>query len=138
MSNQLAPQDADGRPILGTGYDPTTHQFAVPQVGAAQNDATTGTLSAPNIEQIVAGGKATYTYAISATAPYATPTDWIVIRGSTSRTAKLVRVEISGAATAATEVIFTLKKHTVANTGGTSSSPTPMQHDSTDGPATAT
>jgi hypothetical protein len=86
----------------------------------------------------VGGAKATYTYAISATAPYATPTDWIAIRGSATKTVKIMRVEISGAATAATEVILTLNKHTVANTGGTSSTPTPMQHDSNDSAATAT
>lgn len=84
------------------------------------------------------GQKATYTYAISATAPYATPTDWVVIRGSAGKTVKILRVEISGAATAATEVVFTLKKHTVANTGGTSTTPTPMQHDSSDPAASAT
>ena len=83
------------------------------------------------------GTKATYTYAITATAPYATPTDWIVIRGSATKTVKIMRVEISGAATAATEVIFTLNKHTVANTVGTSTTPTPMQHDSSDPAATA-
>ncbi len=82
--------------------------------------------------------QAAYTYAISATAPYATPTDWVVIRGSATKTVKIVRVELSGAATAATEVIFTLKKHTIANTGGTSTTPTPMQHDSNDAAATAT
>jgi hypothetical protein len=83
------------------------------------------------------GVKATYTYAISATAPYATPTDWIVIRGSATKTVKIQRVEISGAATAATEVLLALNKHTVANTVGTSTTPTPMQHDSADGAATA-
>lgn len=81
--------------------------------------------------------KPSYTYAISATAPYATPTDWIVIRGSATKTVKIVRIEISGAATAATEVIFTLKKHTVANTSGTATNPTFMQHDSNDAAATA-
>src|SRR5262249_44379158 len=45
--------------------------------------------------------QAAYTYAISATAPYATPTDWVVIRGSATKTVKIVRVELSGAATAA-------------------------------------
>jgi hypothetical protein len=91
-----------------------------------------------NARVVVTGGtRATYTYAISATAPYATPTDWIVIRGSASKTVKILHVEISGAATAATEVIFTLNKHTVANTVGTSTTPTPMQHDSADAAATA-
>jgi len=84
------------------------------------------------------GRKATYVYAISATAPYATPTDWIVIRGSATKVVKIVRIELSGAATAATEVIFTLKKHTVANSGGTNTTPTPMKHDSADAAASAT
>lgn len=84
------------------------------------------------------GQKATYVYAISATAPYATPTDWIVVKGSATKTVKILRIEISGAATAATEVIFTLKKHTVANTAGTSTTPTPMKHDSNDVAASAT
>lgn len=84
------------------------------------------------------GTKATYTYAVTATAPYATPQDWIVIRGSGTKTVKILRVELSGAATAATEVLYTLKKHTIANTAGTSTTPTPMQHDSADGAPTAT
>ena len=85
----------------------------------------------------VNGTRATYTYAISATAPYATATDWIVIRGSASKTVKIQRIELSGAATAATEILFLLNKHTVANTAGTSTTPTPMQHDSADAAATA-
>lgn len=84
------------------------------------------------------GRKATYTYALSATAPYATPQDWIVIRGSATKVVKILRVEFSGAATGATEVVFTLKKHVIANTGGTSTTPAPMQHDSADTPASAT
>jgi hypothetical protein len=84
------------------------------------------------------GTSASYTYAVTATAPYATPTDWIVIRGSATKTIKILRVELSGSATAATEVTLTLNKHTVANTVGTSTTPTPMQHDSADGVATAT
>jgi|SRR6266850_2102129 len=86
---------------------------------------------------VSSGLKATYTYAISATAPYATPTDWIVIRGSATKTIKIIRIEISGAATAATEVLFNFKKHTVANTGGANTTPAPMQHDSNDGVSTA-
>lgn len=105
-----------------------------------QTDANGVPIGSTNPEpvQIVSGTQnATYTYAVSATAPYATPTDWIVIRGSATKTVKILRVELSGAATAATEVVATLKKHTVANTLGTSTNPVPMQHDSNDGVATA-
>lgn len=81
----------------------------------------------------------TYTYHISATATYATPTDWVVIRGSATKTIKIVHVEISGAATAASAgKTFYLKKHTVANTSGTSTNPTPIKHDSNDASASAT
>ncbi len=84
------------------------------------------------------GLKATYRYAIQATAPYASATDWIVLRGSASKTVRITHIELSGAATAATEVIMLLKKHTVANTGGTFTNPTPTLHDSTNGVSIAT
>jgi len=84
------------------------------------------------------GWKATYTYTISATAPYATPTDWVVIRGSATKTVKVVHIEYSGVATAATAGnIILIKKHTIANTGGTSTNPAFIKHDSNDGAATA-
>jgi hypothetical protein len=84
------------------------------------------------------GWKPTYTYTISATAPYATPTDWVVIRGSATKTVKIVHIEYSGVATAATAGnIILIKKHTVANTGGTSTNPAFIQHDSNDAAATA-
>jgi hypothetical protein len=108
------------------------------QGGQEFTDAN-GNITAPARMENTGGSKATYTYAISATAPYATPTDWIVLRGVAGKLIKVMRIEFSGAATAATAGLLTLiKKHTVANTGGTSTSPTPMQHDSNDGPAQAT
>src|SRR6266566_4778592 len=84
------------------------------------------------------GWKATYTYTISATAPYATPTDWVVIRGSATKVVRVVHIEYSGVATAATAGnIILIKKHTIANTGGTSTNPAFIKHDSNDGAATA-
>jgi hypothetical protein len=120
----------------GHGVAATALRVELPTDGTGVVGLNTGTNTIGNVVS-VSGTRATYTYAISATAPYATPTDWIVIRGSATKTVKILRIELSGAATAATEVIFTLKKHTVANTGGTSTTPTPMQHDSADGAATA-
>jgi hypothetical protein len=151
------PRDTNGAPAEGV-YSPNTGTIAQ-QAGTITVDQG-GQPSAPALIQLgdgttptqkltvgsggnalttnYGGIKATYVYAISATAPYATPTDWIVIRGSATKTIKIQRIEISGAATAATEVIFTLKKHTVANTSGTSTTPTPTQHDSADAAASAT
>src|SRR6266702_2081739 len=81
--------------------------------------------------------KATYTYLITATAPYATPTDWVVLRGSTSKVVTVVRTSFVGFATAATNILFTYKKHSVANTAGTSSAGTIIQRDSADPAPTA-
>jgi hypothetical protein len=131
------PLDANGRTINFSGWDPINNQYTV--ASTAPGATASGQPFAYGATQVSATGgtKATYVYAISATAPYATPTDWIVLRGSASKTVKIQRIEISGAATAATEVLFTLKKHTVANTVGTSTNPVPMQHDSLDSPASA-
>jgi hypothetical protein len=107
------------------------------QGGAVYTD-TLGDDSAPIRSEAASSSKATYTYTISATAPYATPTDWVVLRGSATKTVKVVRIEYSGVATAATagNVVF-IKKHTVANTAGTSTTPAFIKHDSSDGAGTA-
>lgn len=47
----LAVTDADGRPVLGQGYDPKSHQFALPQLGSALNDPSTNIPSAPMVAQ---------------------------------------------------------------------------------------
>jgi hypothetical protein len=120
----------------GHGVAATALRVELPTDGSGVVGLNAGTNKIGTIEN-TGSTLATYTYAIAATAPYATPTDWIVIRGSATKTVKIQRIEISGAATSATEVIFSLKKHTIANTSGTSSSPTPMQHNSADGAATA-
>jgi hypothetical protein len=134
---QSQPLDGNGRTVEFNGWDPINNQFTVTSTAPGQQaSGQPFSYSAQQTTQF-GGVKATYTYAISATAPYATPTDWIVVRGSATKLVKIQRIEISGAATAATEVIFTLKKHTIANTGGTNTTPTPMQHDSADAAATA-
>lgn len=147
ITDGALPVDVNGRPSEGV-YVPNIGTVA--QQGIVNSTDGSGQPYAATAVQLIAGTatagsvvinngtKATYTYAINATAPYSSPTDWIVIRGAASKTIKIVRIEISGAATAATEVVFTLKKHTIANTGGTSTTPTPVQHDSNDAAASAT
>jgi hypothetical protein len=142
-TNGLLPRDIAGFPSEGV-YVPNVGTVAA-QGGSVVSDSTNQpyaptvvSLASSQALSLNSGLKPTYTYAISATAPYATPTDWIVIRGSATKTIKIVRVEISGAATAATEVLFAIKKHTIANTGGTSTTPTPMSHDSADPAPSAT
>lgn len=121
-------------------YPMVSQPFYLTDANGNPISSTNGLPASGTVNAVITntGQKATYVYAISATAPYATPTDWIVIRGSSTKTVKILRVEISGAATAATEVLLTLKKHTIANTSGTATNPTPMQHDSNDAAASAT
>src|SRR4051812_2840956 len=136
MTWGVTPSDGNNIPMgcVGVPGDDTPR---VLQGGQEFTDAN-GNVTAPARMENTGGSKAPYTYAISANATYATPTDWVELRGSSSKLVKVMRIEFSGAATAATAGLLTLiKKHTVANTAGTSTSPTPMQHDSTDSPATA-
>ena len=134
MAFGSTPADANNIPV-GCVYVPGTG-FKTWQGGKLLTDASSNDSAAGRMEN-ASCSKATYTYAISATAPYASPTDWIVIRGSATKLVKVVRLSITGVATAATSVVFTLKKHTIANTAGTSTNPTAVQHDSGDGVATA-
>ncbi len=50
--------DGNGNTIRGQAWDPTNHQFAMPQVAAATADAVSGVPSAPSLLQLVAGGAA--------------------------------------------------------------------------------
>jgi len=135
MAFGSTPADSNNIPV-GCVYVPGTG-FKSLQGGAKLFTDASSNDSAPVAVTQVGGQKATYTYGIHATAPYATPTDWIVLRGSATKLVKVLRFSFSGIATAATSIVFTLQKHTVANTAGTSTNPAPMLHDSADAAATA-
>ncbi len=134
MAFGATPLDSGNIPI-GSVYVPGTG-FKALQGGTLFTDASSND-SAPARMEIVGGSKATYAYSASAIATFTAVTDLVVLRGSATKTVKVVRVELSGAATAATETLWYLKKHTIANTGGTSTNPTPVKYDSNDGAATA-
>jgi hypothetical protein len=135
MAFGSTPADSNNIPI-GCVYVPGTG-FKALQGGAKLFTDASSNDSAPVAVSQVGGQKATYTYSIVATAPYATPTDWIVLRGSATKLVKVVRFSFSGVATAATSIVFTLQKHTTANTSGTATQPAPMLHDSSDAAASA-
>lgn len=80
------------------------------------------------------------TYSISATsyAAYATPTDMLCVTGSATRVVRIISMTLQGSATAATKVTISYVKRSTANTGGTSSSLTPVPLDSTNAAPTAT
>jgi len=136
MAVGSTPRDSGNIP-LGCVLVPGDNTPQALQGGAEFTDAG-GNVSAPARVEITPGSKKTYTYTISATAPYATPTDWVVLRGSATTLVKVVHIEYSGVATAATAGnIILIKKHTIANTGGTSTTPAFIKHDSNDAAGTA-
>ena len=99
---------------------------AVPQAGVIQ-----GVIS-------LEGQKAAYMVAKTALALAATPTVVASIQGSATKTIKVRRVRISGAAaTASQNIPVELRKTSTAFTGGTATAPTPVPVDSNLGAATA-
>jgi hypothetical protein len=129
------PADINGIPI-GCVYVPGVG-FKALQGGTLFTD-TSSNDSAPARMEIVSGSKATYTYSINALATLASHTDLLVLRGSATKTIKVIHFELSGLATTSAQIIALLKKHTIADTGGTGTlGATPTKHDSNDGAATA-
>ncbi len=127
--------DVNGTPA-GSAKVPGVTPLKAFRGGKIRTDAA-GDDSVALMAEMNGSTKATYTYLITATAPYATPTDWVVLRGSTSKVVTVVRTSFVGFATAATNILFTYKKHSVANTAGTSSAGTIIQRDSADPAPTA-
>ena len=84
------------------------------------------------------GLKPTYSYQSAALTPVATATDVVTLTGSASKTIRVTKVCVSGVATTAAVYDVFLIKRTTADTGGTSTTPTPAQHDSNDSAASGT
>lgn len=83
------------------------------------------------------GLKTTYSAAINAHAPAATPTDWFTIQGSATKTIRITRITIAARATAANQYRMSLIKYSVYLTGGTAAAVTIVPHDSANAAATA-
>lgn len=69
--------------------------------------------------------------------PAATPTDLLTLKGAAGKIIKVRRIVISGIATTAGNLPISIIKRTAANTGGTSTAPTPAKADSGDSAAAA-
>lgn len=69
--------------------------------------------------------------------PPATPTDIVIINGSASKTIRVLRIIMSATQTTAGINEFLFVKRSTANTGGTSSTPTPLPMDSNNAAVTA-
>lgn len=89
------------------------------------------------IMSLMDGNKSTYSAV--ATAVAAVAGDTVVLTGSATKTIRVTRAEVSGVATAASEIICQAVKRTAADTGGTTgTAPTIIAHDSGDSAASAT
>ncbi len=95
-----------------------------------QQRSAIGTTGIPAVNS--EGSKATYSCGVIAFTPVATPTDFFTLVGSATKIGRLLRISISGIATAAISVDIQLIKRSTANSGGTSAQPTIAQHDSND------
>lgn len=74
--------------------------------------------------------RATYSFAIIGFIPAATPTDIFTVVGNATTVVRISRIQITGVATAASEMDVQLVKRTAANSGGTATQPAICLHDS--------
>lgn len=104
-----------------------THDVAIAAPGA------TG-VPAVNTE----GTRVTFSAGSGAFTPVATPTDFVGVIGSATKTVRVLRVTISGVATAATPILTLLLKRSTANSGSTPVALTKVTHDSNNAALTCT
>lgn len=80
--------------------------------------------------------KPAFRYASIGNTPAATPTDVLTLTGSATKTIRVRRIWVSGLAGTAGLLTPRLVRRAAANTGGTSTAPTPMKMDTADAAAT--
>lgn len=129
-------------PLVGTGscnlaFPSNTVVLVDPSSGNCTVE--TGTPGAPSvISDNFEGTKATYSAAVTSFAPVATPTDIMAVCGSSTKTVRVLRWDISGIATTAGTIDVLLIKRAAADTGSTPVAMTLVPNDSSDSAATAT
>jgi hypothetical protein len=134
----IQPVDQNGRTIPFIGYDYVNGQFVFPQsapgVTPAGQPFAYGSLAVSPID----GYKASYSAAIGGLVGVTGCTDLFTLTGSATKTIRITRCDVSGAiATTAAQIeVYALVRST-ANSGGTSTTPTPVPYDSSDSGATA-
>lgn len=140
------PRDTVGFPAEGV-YVPGTG--TVPQQGGTVSLDSNNQPSAPGNVALTAGTalagafalndglKATYAASITALASAASCTDLFTITGSSTKTVRVTRLEISGQATTAAAAQVILLVRSSANLTGTSTTPTVVPYDSNSAAGTA-
>ncbi len=101
---------------------------------AGQPTAVYGTVSSVPVD----GQKFTFSASISGLAVAASATDVFTITGSATKTVKVTHLEVSAVQTTSANAGIVLLKRSTANSGGTSTNPAKVPHDSNNPAATAT
>jgi hypothetical protein len=120
-----------GEPQMGQVASGSYPAFAANSLQVVSLDKTGAQMS--NGE----GRKPTYSAALIAYAPYASPQDIVGLVGSASKQVRVLRFAVSGRATAANQLDVQLLKRAAADTGGTPTALAAVPHDSSDAAATA-
>lgn len=96
-------------------------------------------LTTPALNVSTDGAKATYQYSTSAFAMQATPTAFVVIQGSATKTIRIKRIRVAGVATAQGNMKIQLARWSTAGTLGSAvlTALTAVKHDTSDAAATA-
>lgn len=89
-----------------------------------------GTIGIPSVN--TEGTKITWSCCVTAFVPVANATDFLTITCSTTKTVRILRIQITGLATAAATEDILLIKRSAANTGGTTANQTLVAHDQND------
>lgn len=97
--------------------------------------AAPGTIGVPSVN--TEGTKATFSSGTIDFTPVATPTDIFALIGSATKTVRLLKLVVTGFATAAISSQLLLIKRSTANSGSTPSDPAIVPHDSNDAAASA-
>ena len=122
---------AAGEPQMGQVYSGSYPAFAANSLQVVSLDRTGAQMS--NGE----GRKPTYSAALIAYTPYATPQDIVGLLGAASKQVRVLRFAVSGRAASANQLDVQLVKRSSADSGGTPTALAAVAHDSTDPAATA-
>lgn len=118
----------------------TFNQFIVDPATSIAVSAAPGTAHAnPALMVSSDGSKATYQYSTSAFSMQATPTAFVVIQGSATKTLRIKRIRVAGVATAQGNMKIQLARWSTAGTLGSAAltALTAVKHDINDPAATA-
>jgi len=140
-TNTVAPTSSGSLIVSGlsaVGSAPTLNPVSVSGVdGGGLKRALLTSADGTQIISPVDSFKATYRTSITSLVLAATPTDFITLTGSASKTIRVTNIHLSCTQTAGSYPDIVLLKRSTANSGGTSTSPTIVPLDSNNAAASA-